>query len=252
MRRRELMAEESGNWWESPRYADCNLIGEFTQDSTEADWTCWLAGNSGGKHRIAVNPKTKRFAEKVESPQSLKSMFLENTKLSKLYRIPSENTKEMEYLCQGCTALTDVDLSTSAHSKLWNISCILNYCSSLSSLKMDGWDLSKIIYIDTFIGKSGLEILDWGNTTGSPVNFQRMFKYAANLKKIIFNKDFNAIKGNTTVLHQEAFSGCTALQYIKSTKQFQSACWNADPIYQVGLPAAMQKGGSGTWELIDT
>lgn len=251
MRRRELMGEESRNWWESPRYADCNLIGEFTQDSTEADWTCWLGGNSGAEHKIAVNSKTKRFAEKVESPKSLKSMFYGNQKLSKLYRIPSENTEQMEYLCQGCIALTDVDLSTSAYSKLWNISCILFECSSLSNLKMDGWDLSKIEFIRSFIGKSGLEILDWSNTTGSPVNFQRMFNAASNLNKIIFNKDFKGIKGNTTVLHQEVFLDCNNLQYIKSTKQFQDACWNAAPIYKVSMLTAMQKGGTGTWEFID-
>ena len=147
------------------------------------------------------------------SCSSLQSLDLCNFNIS--------NVTTMNSMFYHCTSLQSVDLTSFYTINLTNMGAMFNGCSSLQSLDLSSFDTSNVTNMTSmFNGCSSLQSLD------------------------LYNFDTS----NVTKMGG-MFSGCTTLNHIKCKQAFKDWCINNAS--SISLPATMQEGGTGTWEIVE-
>lgn len=130
-----------------------------------------------------------------------------------------EELTSLYKMFKGWINLTSVTFHNLDTSNVTDIGYAFNSCSSLTSLDLSSFhtpNLKDVGY--TFAECSSLTSLDLSNFDISNVN---------------------------TIGY--TFKNCSALTHIKCKREFM----NWAKVKSVNLPAAMQEGGSGTWEIVD-
>lgn len=249
--------------------------GKFTDDSTESDW--WLKIN-GSSENVSISnyveKETKEFNFVYEyEVVSIRALFQRNSKIEKIYDIRNTyNVTNAQYMFDGCSGLTELELSSFCTSNITNMFQMFNNCINLASLNLNSFNTSKVTNIgymfancrsltylnvnnfDTsnvnntfymFSGCRSLTSLDLNNFNMSKVtNMNGMFNGCNSLTSLyVSNWDTSNVTTMTNM-----FNGCGSLTHIKCKQAFKDWCiTNQDTI---GLPDSMREGGGGTWEIV--
>lgn len=201
------------------------FAGTFADGSTYQDWCiAWHPTRSVNDMVIVplnVN-ESLQFHTILDLPTSLYRMFSHTNRLTTITDFPStKNVTDMGGMFSGCWALTYIDFSNFDTHNVTDMASMFSNCSKLTELDLSGFDTRKVI------------------------NMGYMFEGCSNLTSLnLSNFDISKV-----VVMDGMFGSCSKLTHIKCTTAFRDWCWaNAS---KIKLPAAMQEGGSGTWELID-
>ena len=181
-----------------------------------------------------VNDMNEMFG----SCTSLQSLDLSN--------FDTSNVKNMTRMFNSCTSLQSLDLSNFDTSNVTNMVQMFWYCTSLQSLDLSNFNTSNVTNMyGMFNDCRSLQSLDLSNFNTSNVTDMRfMFDGCSSLQSLdLSNFDISNVTSS-----ENMFSDCTKLNHIKCKQAFKDWCINNAS--SISLPAAMQEGGTGTWEIV--
>ena len=172
-----------------------------------------------------------------------------------------------------CSKLQTINWGNIDLSNVTNIGSMFYSCSSLQSLDLSNFNTSNVTSMNSmFLSCSSLQSVDLSNfNTINVTNMGAMFKSCSSLQSLDLSS-FNTINvtGMASMFHGCSslqsldlsnfdtsnltvmggmFSGCTKLNHIKCKQAFKDWCINNAS--SISLPAAMQTGGTGTWEIVE-
>lgn len=130
--------------------------------------------------------KTVTFKGAVK-PVDCMSWFLECNNLTKINNLENLYTSECEDMTsmfEGCSKLTDLDLSGFETEKVDSMESMFKNCSSLQKLDLSGFDTTKVNNMDEmFNGCTSLTLLDISNFDTKEVNsMKKMFYNCGNTR----------------------------------------------------------------------
>ena len=171
-----------------------------------------------------------------------------------------------------CSKLTTINWGNIDLSNVTNIGSMFYSCSSLQSLDLSNFDTSNVTSTNSmFLSCTSLQSLNLSNfDTSNVTNMGAMFKSCSSLQSLnLSNFNTNNVTGMASMFHGCSslqsldlsnfdtsnvnvmggmFVNCTNLNHIKCKQAFKDWCINNAS--SISLPAAMQTGGTGTWEIV--
>lgn len=183
------------------------IMGKFTDDSTEENWKCKINENA---ITLPVDPTTKEFGYDYEGEvTSLYEMFYDNNKLKSIDLSGLDTSKVANMSCtfQKCSGLEGVNLSGIDTSEVTTMSCMFQSCSRLESVDLSGLNTEKVTDMHhMFQYCSNLESANLSGLTNDNVtNMYQMF-YGTKVK---FLNLTNFKTPNVTNMHQMFSWGST-------------------------------------------
>ena len=160
--------------------------------------------------------------------------------------IDLSNITYMAVMFYRCKSLQSLDLSNFNTSNVTNMSGMFLSCSSLQSLYLSNFDTSKVTNMNSmFSGCSSLQSLDLSKfNTSNVTNMEAMFETCFSLQSLdLSNFDTSKVTDMTNM-----FNYCNKLNHIKCKQAFKD--WCIKYASSISLPATMQTGGTGTWEIV--
>ena len=160
---------------------------------------------------------------KTYAPTSLNGFFygcetLET--ISGLEYLNTANVEFMDYMFNGCSALTSLDLTNFNTAKVTNMSNMFKGCSALTSLGLTNFNTAKVEFMDNmFNGCSALKSLDLTNFNTAKVTVMgNMFNGCSALTSLDLT-NFNTAK---VTYMNNMFEGCSALTTIYASDKFDT------------------------------
>ena len=160
--------------------------------------------------------------------------------------IDLSNVTDIGSMFYSCSSLQSLDLTNFNASNATSTNSMFLSCSSLQSLNLSNLDTSKVTNMGAmFKSCSSLQSLDLSNfNTSNVTGMASMFHGCSSLQSLDLS---NFDTSNVTVMGG-IFSGCTNLNHIKCKQAFKDWCINNAS--SISLPATLQEGGTGTWEIV--
>ena len=160
--------------------------------------------------------------------------------------IDLSNVTEMGSMFYSCSSLQSIDLSKFDTSKETSMNSMFYYCSSLQSLDLSNFNTINLTNMGAmFNGCSSLQSLNLSNfNTSNATNMTSLFNGCSSLQSL----DLSNFDTSKVTKMGGMFAGCTNLNHIKCKQAFKDWCINNAS--SISLPAAMQEGGTGTWEIV--
>ena len=145
-----------------------------------------------------------------------------------------------------CSKLTTINWGNIDLSNVTEMGSMFYYCSSLQSIDLSKFDTSKETSMNSmFINCSSLQSLDLSNfNTSNLTNMGAMFSGCSSLQSL----DLSNFDTSKVTKMGGMFANCTKLNHIKCKQAFKDWCINNAS--SISLPATMQEGGTGTWEIV--
>lgn len=146
------------------------IMGKFTDDSTEEDWKCKINGND---IVLPVDPTTKEFGYDYEGEvTSLRAMFTaKEIETLNLSNFDTSQVTDMGSMFYECRALTTLDVSNFDTSQVTNMTGMFHGCRKFKSLDVSNFDTSNVTsMIDMFSSCSSLTTV-LGPITGIGLNW---------------------------------------------------------------------------------
>lgn len=193
--------------------------------------------------------EVKNYSNNCPSVTSFDSLFsiAKNMKtLTFAKGIDTSKIESMKYMCNYCSSLVSLDLSSFNTNNCTSFYGMFYSCSSLGSLDLSSIDTSNCRdFTLMFRGCKSLGSLDLSSfDTSKCTIFSSMFELCSSLVSL----DLSNFDMSKATSYDYMFNGCNKLTHIKCKQAFKDWCiTNQDTIY---LPTAMREGGSGTWEII--
>ena len=145
-----------------------------------------------------------------------------------------------------CSKLTTINWGNIDLSNVTEMGSMFYYCSSLQSIDLSKFDTSKETSMNSmFINCSSLQSLDLSNfNTSNATNMTSLFNGCSSLQSLdLSNFDTSKVTNMSLI-----FGDCNKLNHIKCKQAFKDWCINNAS--SISLPATMQEGGTGTWEIV--
>ena len=145
-----------------------------------------------------------------------------------------------------CSKLTTINWGNIDLSNVTNMGSMFYSCSSLQSIDLSKFDTSKETSMNSmFYSCSSLQSLDLSNfNTSKVINMTSMFNGCSSLQSL----DLSNFDTSKVTKMGGMFANCTNLNHIKCKQAFKDWCINNAS--SISLPATMQEGGTGTWEIV--
>ena len=160
---------------------------------------------------------------KTYAPTSLNGFFygcetLET--ISGLEYLNTANVEFMDYMFNGCSALTSLDLTNFNTANVESMDYMFNGCSALKSLDLTNFNTAKVTVMgNMFNGCSALTSLDLTNFNTANVEFMDyMFNGCSALTSLDLT-NFNTAK---VTYMNNMFEGCSALTTIYASDKFDT------------------------------
>lgn len=120
----------------------------------------------------------------------------------------------------------------------------------IKSLDFSTLDTSKVTTMEcAFANRYEITSLDLSHFgTSNVTSMRQMFAECSSLTSLDLS-NFVTSKVTAKANYYNMFSSCSALTHIKCKQAFKN--WCMAKVTDIALPAAMQSGGSGTWEIVD-
>ena len=144
--------------------------------------------------------------------------------ITEVLHLPQLNYITMESLVQN-TQCTNVNFDGVSTPNLITLRSAFSGLTTLTTLDLSPLDVSNL-----------------GDIGGC-------FYMCTNLQSLNLSTWGELDKVTTAYYKQNVFKDCNSLTHIKCKTAFRDWCWGNASV--ISLPAAMQEGGSGTWELTD-
>ena len=234
-----------------PTYTDNQLVGKFTDDSTEEHW--WYRYVNGIKITLPVYTETKTFDLELSEPlTSCYEMFSYNGHIEYVYHFPdTSNVTNMNGLFAFCSNLKSIDLSEWDVSNVTDMNNMFMYCNKLTSLDFSGWDVSKVRFFNNLC--QNCDKLESVNMKGfdfiSATTFSGIFDGCNKLTTIIgpvYNISAE-ISFPSSILNNDSvmvfINGLSLVEQVKRIK-FKPATY--DTLTEEQIAAATSKG----WTII--
>ena len=161
--------------------------------------------------------------------------------------IDLSNVTDIGSMFYSCSSLQSLDLSKINTSKATSTNSMFHSCSSLQSLDLSNFNTSNVTNMGAmFISCSSLQSLDLSNfNTSNVTNMTSMFNGCSSLQSL----DLSNFDTSNVTKMGGMFTNCTTLNHIKCKQAFKDWCINNAS--SISLPATMQEGGTGTWEIVE-
>ena len=175
----------------------------------------------------------------------------------KLFNLPANTTLFNPHNYGAITTLSGTDISTAkisdevisidlSHlkSKLTTLSFM--WCSKLTTINWGNIDLSNVTEMGSmFYSCSSLQSIDLSKLdTSKETSMNSMFNKCSSLQSL----DLSNFDTSNVTKMGGMFANCPKLNHIKCKQAFKDWCINNAS--SISLPAAMQTGGTGTWEIV--
>lgn len=148
----------------------------------------------------------------VSAPENSSALFEGYSSLQKINfngAFHTENTTRMDSMFNGCSSLTELDVTNFDTSSVTNMAYMFSGCSGLTELDISNFDTSSVTSMNViFGGCSGLTELDLSNfDTSSVISMDFMFSGCSGLTELdVTNFDTSSV---TSMIG--TFNGCSGL-----------------------------------------
>lgn len=166
----------TGGTEDSGTTVENNLEFEFSGDSLK--YTL-----NSIPYTATTNPYSTYFADTLTNCQ----LTFVNSTLTNLIKFPdTSNVTYMEYMFEGCSNLTSLDLSSFDTSNVTSMYSMFDHCTSLTSLDLSNFDTSNVTRMNfMFWNCSSLTTLNLSNWDTSKVtSYSNMFRDCSSLSTV--------------------------------------------------------------------
>ena len=206
-----------------------------------------LSGTSSSTAKISTEVISIDLSHLKSKLTTLK--FWECSKLKTINwgNIDLSNVTDMSNMFYYCKSLQSLDLSNFDTSNVTSMHGMFSNCTSLQSLDLSNFDTSNITSMQQMFNSCfGFTSLDLTSFNTSKVtNMISMFYGCSSLQSL----DLSNFDTSKVTSMSDMFNDCTKLNHIKCKQAFKDWCINNAS--SISLPAAMQTGGTGTWEIVE-
>ena len=205
-----------------------------------------LSGTSSSTEKISTEVISIDLSHLKSKLITLSFMWCSKLTTINWGNIDLSNVTEMGSMFYYCSSLQSIDLSKFDTSKETSMNSIFINCSSLQSLDLSNFNTSNLTNMGAmFSGCSSLQSLDLSNfNTSNATNMTSLFNSCSSLQSL----DLSNFDTSKVTKMGGMFANCTNLNHIKCKQAFKDWCINNAS--SISLPATMQEGGTGTWEIV--
>lgn len=200
---------------------DAAAWGEYKEDGSDTAW--WIAKD--GKLTLEG---TGEFAE-TGNMYSRAPWYAYKEKI-KSAKIQVTGMRDASGMFNGCSSLTEIDLSGFATGSVTDMSGMFNGCSSLAKLDLSGFDTSSVTDMGTMFYKcSSLTKLDLSNfKTGSVTDMSIMFSGCSSLASL----ELGGFATSSVTNMYSMFNGCSSLAKLDLSSFATSSVTRMDSMFR--------------------
>ena len=205
-----------------------------------------LSGNSISTEKISTEVISIDLSHLKSKLTTLSFMWCSKLTTINWGNIDLSNVTNIGSMFYSCSSLQSLDLSNFNTSNVTSMNSMFYSCSSLQSLNLSKFDTSNVTNMGAVFNIcSSLQSLDLSNFNTSKVtNMTSMFNSCSSLQSL----DLSNFDTSNVTKMGGMFAGCTNLNHIKCKQAFKDWCINNAS--SISLPATLQEGGTGTWEIV--
>ena len=205
-----------------------------------------LSGNSISTEKISTEVISIDLSHLKSKLTTLSFMWCSKLTTINWGNIDLSNVTNIGSMFYSCSSLQSLDLSNFNTSNVTSMNSMFYSCTSLQSLYLSNFDTINLTNMGAmFSGCSSLQSLDLSNfNTSNATNMTSMFNGCSSLQSLYLS-NFDTSK---VTKMSGMFANCTNLNHIKCKQAFKDWCINNAS--SISLPATMQEGGTGTWEIV--
>ena len=206
-----------------------------------------LSGTSSSTEKISTEVISIDLSHLKSKLTTLSFMWCSKLKTINLGEIDLIGMTNIGSMFYSCSSLQSLNLSNFYTEDITNMNSMFYGCSSLQSLDLSSFYTINLTNMGAmFYGCSSLQSLDLSSfDTSNVTNMTSLFNGCSSLQSLDLY-DFDT--SNVTKMGG-MFSGCTNLNHITCKQAFKDWCINNAS--SISLPATMQEGGTGTWEIVE-
>ena len=195
--------------WQRGGYGKNALVGEFTDNSTAADW--WYKEGEDDSNCDKVSLSAQYFNQDVEITNSWFG-FDSNVQLQNIYHLPKVKLSLMDYMFYNCRSLLSVNLNNLDTSNATSMRGLFHNCYNLTDIELSRLDTSQVTdMIEVFNNCYNLkEVSLSGLNTSKVTNMSGIFNYCDKLKKV----DLSHLDLSNVTNMNQAFYRCEAIKEI--------------------------------------
>ena len=205
-----------------------------------------LSGNSISTEKISTEVISIDLSHLKSKLTTLSFMWCSKLTTINWGNIDLSNVTNIGSMFYSCSSLQSLDLSKFNTSNVTSMNSMFYSCTSLQSLDLSNFDTINLTNMGAmFSGCSSLQSLDLSNfNTSNATNMTSMFNGCSSLQSL----DLSNFDTSKVTKMGGMFARCTNLNHIKCKQAFKDWCINNAS--SISLPATMQEGGTGTWEIV--